>query len=304
MPEPGVYVQELPGGPQTIAGAATSIAAFVGRAADGPLHQPGSVTAFADYERVYGAVSTEFPMSYAVRDFFVNGGSQAMIARVADAQSLPGDRSVNTGIYQLDSVPAFNILCIPPDEVGGDTAPAVYQAAAAYCAERRAMLIADPPVAWAAAFRAGKVATIRAADLGITDETARHAAVYFPRVLIDLGNGSTAAMAVCGAIAGVWAATDVSRGVWQAPAGIQAPIGGIAGLECRVTDADSAVLNPVGINCLREFPMYGPVVWGARTLRGGDELSEDYKYIPVRRLVDFIENSIVEGTKWAVFEPN
>jgi phage tail sheath protein FI len=64
------------------------------------------------------------------------------------------------------------------------------------------------------------------------------------------------------------------------------------------------MLNPLGINCLRSFPVYGPVVWGARTLRGADVLTDDYKYVPVRRLALYIEESLYRGTTFAVFEPN
>jgi phage tail sheath protein FI len=96
----------------------------------------------------------------------------------------------------------------------------------------------------------------------------------------------------------------MTRGVWKAPAGITAGIGGIDGLELDINDAQNGQLNPVGINCLRNFPVVGPVVWGARTLRGADVLSDDYKYIPVRRLTLYIEESLYRGTKFAVFEPN
>jgi len=92
--------------------------------------------------------------------------------------------------------------------------------------------------------------------------------------------------------------------VWKAPAGITAGIGGINGLEFNLNDEQSGQLNPVGINCLRNFPIMGPVVWGARTLRGADMLSDDYKYVPVRRLALYIEESLYRGTKFAVFEPN
>jgi phage tail sheath protein FI len=71
-----------------------------------------------------------------------------------------------------------------------------------------------------------------------------------------------------------------------------------------LTDGQNGVLNQLGINCLRNFPVIGPVVWGARTLRGADQFEDDYKYIPVRRLTLYIEDSLYRGTQWAVFEPN
>jgi hypothetical protein len=98
--------------------------------------------------------------------------------------------------------------------------------------------------------------------------------------------------------------TDVERGVWKAFAGIDAGMSGITGLERNLTDADNGRINPVGVNALRSFPIIGNVVWGARTLRGADELGDQYKYLPVRRVALFIEESLFRGTKFAVFEPN
>jgi phage tail sheath protein FI len=110
--------------------------------------------------------------------------------------------------------------------------------------------------------------------------------------------------APCGAIAGVFARTDAERGVWKAPAGMQANLNGVSDLSVRLTDAENGELNQLGINCLRAFPVAGKVVWGARTLRGADQLADEYKYIPVRRTALFLEESLVRGLQWAVFEPN
>jgi phage tail sheath protein FI len=100
------------------------------------------------------------------------------------------------------------------------------------------------------------------------------------------------------------ARTDAQRGIWKAPAGIDASLNGVQGLEVILTDAENGMLNPLGINCLRSFPAIGPVVWGARTLRGADQLADEYKYLPVRRLALYIEESLFRGLKWVVFEPN
>ncbi|TJX45566.1 MAG: phage tail sheath family protein, partial [Mesorhizobium sp.] len=88
------------------------------------------------------------------------------------------------------------------------------------------------------------------------------------------------------------------------PAGIEATISGADGLTFKMTDDENGKLNPLGVNCLRSFPNVGRVVWGARTMRGSDQLADDYKYIPVRRLALFIEESLFRGTKWVVFSPN
>src|SRR5690606_26992216 len=110
--------------------------------------------------------------------------------------------------------------------------------------------------------------------------------------------------AACGAVAGVFARTDGSRGVWKAPAGLDAALVGVPRLAVPLTDAENGELNPLGINCLRSMPAGGRVIWGARTLRGADQLGDEYKYIPVRRTALYIEESLYRGLKWAVFEPN
>jgi phage tail sheath protein FI len=107
-----------------------------------------------------------------------------------------------------------------------------------------------------------------------------------------------------GAVAGTWARTDTQRGVWKAPAGLEASLVGVPSFSVPLTDDENGELNPLGINCLRSFPVYGRVVWGARTLRGADQLADEYKYVPVRRTALFIEESLYRGLKWVVFEPN
>jgi len=107
-----------------------------------------------------------------------------------------------------------------------------------------------------------------------------------------------------GLVAGVMARTDVSRGVWKAPAGVDAALSGISGLTVPMNDDENGELNPLGINCLRTFPIIGSVIWGARTMRGANLLGDEYKYVPVRRLALFIEESLYRGLQWVVFEPN
>jgi hypothetical protein len=101
----------------------------------------------------------------------------------------------------------------------------------------------------------------------------------------------------------VYARTDNSRCVWKAPAGTGANLLGVSGLSYNVTDSESVAVNALGINCLRTFPT-GTLVWGARTLEGADQSASEWKYIPVRRVALFIEESVYRGTQWAVFEPN
>jgi hypothetical protein len=107
-----------------------------------------------------------------------------------------------------------------------------------------------------------------------------------------------------GYVAGIFARVDNDRGVWKAPAGIDAAITGISGLALPLTDDENGQLNPVAVNCLRTLRGFGTVVWGARTLRGGDQLGDEYKYVPVRRLALFLEETLYRSTQWVVFEPN
>jgi phage tail sheath protein FI len=137
-------------------------------------------------------------------------------------------------------------------------------------------------------------------------QDARNAAIYFPRIVAadPLARGDLATFVPSGAVAGVIARTDAQRGVWKAPAGLDASLVGVARLAVPLTDGDNGRLNPWAINCLRSFPAAGTVVWGARTLRGADQLADEYKYLPVRRLALYLEESLARGSRWAVFEPN
>jgi hypothetical protein len=223
-----------------------------------------------------------------------------------------GDPNLKTGLYAFNQKPyGFNILCIPPDDttdaLGGDVPTDVYQQAAQICVENNAMLIIDPPKSWSTSVSQGNIESLSLDDLGsYTDAQARASAVYFPRVVIadPLRNGLPRTVVPSGFLAAVWASVDAASGVWKAPAGMDAPIGGILQLQTKLNDEQNGVLNPLGINALRFFSGAGSVVWGARTLRGADQLGDPYKYIPVQRLLDYIETSLLEDTRWAVFQPN
>src|SRR5262249_40116206 len=132
------------------------------------------------------------------------------------------------------------------------------------------------------------------------------AAVYFPRTLSGdpLDDFRLRSFGAGGTLAGIYARTDATRGVWKAPAGTEASLRGVQKLEYKLTDAENGGLNPLGINCLRTFDVYGNVSWGARTLDGADQQASEWKYVPVRRLALFLEESLYRGTKWVVFEPN
>jgi phage tail sheath protein FI len=170
------------------------------------------------------------------------------------------------------------------------------------CVRRRAFLVVDAKAGW------NSVSTAQSglSGMNLNGDASRNAAVYFPRIrqADPMLNGQIDTFPASGMIAGVFARTDAQRGVWKAPAGTDAALIGVAGLSAGLTDAENGLLNPLGINCLRTFPIYGNIVWGARTLRGADAAADEYKYVPVRRTALFIEESLYRGLKWVVFEPN
>lgn len=425
---PGVYIEEIPSGVRTITGVATSITAFIGRAKRGPVNEAKVITSYADYERSFGGLDLNSAMSFAVRDFYRNGGALAVIVRlfnagdgtatatlsadnidleavsqgawgnnlkvtvshddsatieVAAQQGLavtdlfnftiedletgsredflnvsvvagprqldnvlsnasnlavvasefvlpatrpadgeytvaPADEATDgsvldisdytgggakEGLYALEQTDLFNILCLPPD---WDTALPGYPLglladAAAYCEDkRRAMLLVDPPGNWT---------DIDAAVTGIgagVGTNSKNAAIFFPRIKQPnpLRDNQLEAFVPCGAVAGIFARTDSQRGVWKAPAGMEATLRGVSELTVKLTDNENGRLNPLGVNCLRTFPIIGRTIWGSRTLKGADQLASEWKYIPVRRTALFIEESLYRGTQWVVFEPN
>lgn len=529
---PGVYIEEIPSGVRTITGVATSITAFIGRARKGPVHEPKTINSYGDFERIFGGLWKESTLGFAVRDFYLNGGSQAIIVRlfhpyfataadqaaasiaaqdaaqdvvtaavgpnaaavaaaarteanlpanaaeprrtaadvvakaaeaeaikagatVADVQAaaaaavavavgkaapltkaklaanglsleaayegswgnglrvrvdhdvkgadaanlfnlsilwtsedipptrqvevfrnvsvvsghtrqvdkvleneskllrvsgaLPasrptphadptagqdmwGDNATPTntkvadtdkasdgsdlgendfinsgpkkGLYALEKVDLFNLLCIPPYLSTGDIDSDLVSKAAAYCELRRAMLLVDPPSGWKEKDTAkGDGTTTGVAAIGTSS---KNAALFFPRLSQPnpLMDNQVEDFVPCGAVAGIFARTDTQRGVWKAPAGLEATLVGVPKLSVALTDDENGELNQLGINCLRAMPAAGRVVWGSRTLQGDDRLASEWKYIPVRRTALFIEESLFRGTKWVVFEPN
>jgi phage tail sheath protein FI len=241
-------------------------------------------------------------------------------ARGADGSTLPltadliGDSESSTGIHALDRVELFTLLCIPdatrastenPDVLdgGGNLDPtAIYQQALALFAStgRRAFLLVDPPPDVNDAQRASDWMS---GGLRISDP---NAAAYFPRLrLPDPCDGATLrTFAPSGVIAGLFSRIDANPGIWRAAAGPEATLHGVQGMTCTLSDTENRGLNQLGLNCLRTFPIQGPVCWGSRTLAGSDAAGSEWKYVPVRRLALFIEESIFRGTRWVFFEPN
>ncbi len=298
---PGVYINEITERPPPITGVATAIAAFVDVFAQGPLQQPVRVNSPVEFEAEFGAVNTS-PGGQGIRYFFANGGKTAWVVRipgnVASASELVGSADAHSGLHALDGVDLFNLLCLPcAAELPDADMQAVYSAALDYCTARRAFLIIDIPatvttptamIDWLA-----QHATLRK----------RNAAVYFPRLSVQPQrmNKQIPTVAASGVIAGLYARTDATRGVWKAPAGKGADLHGIYGLAHVLTETDIDALHTAGVNVLRNLESGMPVCWGAHTLTNTDP---EWKYISVRRLALHIETSLERGLVWASLEPN
>jgi hypothetical protein len=213
----------------------------------------------------------------------------------------PDKQALTDGLKALESIaPAvFNLLCLPAAANLDVTAMnQVIQEASKFCADHRAFLIVDPHK---------DTGTLDALTTWLkTAPRHRNAAVYFPRVEVSdpLNEGRPKLVGPSGTMAGVYARTDAKRGIWKAPAG--ADDGRLVGasLPVQLTDLQNGQFNPLGVNLLRTFPIYGNVAWGARTLDGADQQASEWKYIPIRRTALYIEESLYQGLKWVVFEPN
>ena len=195
---------------------------------------------------------------------------------------------------QADRIELFNLVCVP-----GLTDAATVQTLQGRVHDRRSFLIVDCDENDTVT---GVVATLT----GKTGADAINSAFYFPWILAPdpLQNGAVRAFPPAGFVAGIMARTDATRGVWKAPAGTEASLTGATGLAVTMTDAENGQLNPHAVNCLRTLPVYGNIVWGARTLHGDNDRGSEWKYVPVRRMALFLEESLYRGTQWVVFEPN
>jgi phage tail sheath protein FI len=194
-------------------------------------------------------------------------------------------------------VDLFNLMILPRGLGQSDSDRAeLWGPASAFCRQRRALLIVDPRADWS---------TVDDVKRGMTDlrlgTVTDHAATYWPRLKVA---SRTEPIDPSGTVAGIMARTDTRRGVWKAPAGLEATNLGARGFEHMVSDAENGVTNPEAVNTLRQFAA-GGVIWGARTMAGFDNSGEDdYRYVPVRRTALFIEESLYRGLRFAVFEPN
>jgi hypothetical protein len=212
----------------------------------------------------------------------------------------------------LDKVPIFNLLTVPNVSDNG-----ILSEALAFCEKKLAFVIMDPPrqavadplIASSTTPPLPLMADEMLGNSGLAPlPKSTNGAVYFPYLKsLDPLTGNTIELPPSGSVSGVYASTDLSRGVWKAPAGLAATIHNTTGVVDRgvMNDPRQGTLNQIGVNCIRTFPT-STVVFGARTLMGADDNTafQQWKYVPVRRMALFIEQSLLDSLKWVIFEPN
>ncbi|WP_457666922.1 phage tail sheath family protein [Thiolapillus sp.] len=306
---PGVYIEEVSIGSKPIAGVSTSIAAFLGVAplADAPVDKAIAINNPSEYSRRFvGDSATNTDLCTAVYGFFANGGSRCYVVNIGRDGTVAGDSRKRTGVHCLEAVDEVSIVAAP-----GFTDAISYDALVAHCeslGDRVAILDAPADVNDTDRLKTVSTGEVENADSEDATSGVRpknsdggFAAFYFPWIRTpDPFNPKRLISAPpSGHIAGVYARTDTERGVHKAPA--NEDIRGAIGLTYSVTNAEQAELNAAGVNCIRYFSDAGIRIWGARTLAA--EASE-WRYISVRRLFNMIEESILKGTRWVVFEPN
>ncbi len=273
---------------------------------DSPRVASKVLEAESSFVRVTGEMPSIKEADYAkiVGDYVAKDGSDGSAPKNEDVIGNPGtpEKPEKTGIYSLDDVDMINLLCIP-SYADDNTASSVYTAALDYCEKRRAILLVDPPASW----KNKDMPKDKAKGIdGFGVARHKNAAIFFPRIKIadPKDDDRLRTIVPSGAVAGVIARTDSQRGIWKSPAGIEATLRGVIDLDVNLTDKENGELNPLGINCLRAMGVAGRVIWGARTMVGADGLADQWKYLSVRRMALYIEESLYRGTQWVVFEPN
>jgi phage tail sheath protein FI len=247
------------------------------------------------------ATAAAFDQNVRTYSFGGSGTAGRQTGSSAGNDGNPPKATDYTAAYEIarSDIDLFNLLVLPPDAnpaIGAELEK-LWPEASAFCASERAFLIMDPPPSWGDTQAASS--GVNALRVGLTKD---HSAVYFPRLRL-VEKGLEQVVGPAGAMAGLFARIDGTRGVWKAPAGSEADLRGIAGIDVTMSDLQNGQINPTGVNAIRVFPE-GVVSWGARTMDGADAFASEYKYVPIRRLALFLEESLYRGLKWAVFEPN
>lgn len=232
-------------------------------------------------------------------NYALGGGSSSAPMRVEPGDYV-GDSAKRTGFGGLEAVDPITMVACPDlmalyerGMIDIEGVQAVQTAMMNHCelmGDRVAILDAPP------AMNAQQVREWRQGKAGYDS---KYSSLYWPWIKVfDPTSGKNIPVPPSGHMAGVWSRNDNERGVHKAPA--NEVVRGAVGLDLNITKGEHDLLNPIGVNCIRAFPGRGIRVWGARTLSSEPE----WRYLNVRRLFNFIEESIFEGTQWVVFEPN
>ena len=247
-------------------------------------------------EEMTGGGAVERPASGTIN---LGGGGASEPSRLAPDDYV-GDPSDRTGFGGLEAIDPVTMVAVPDlmsayqrGMIDLEGVQAEQLAMIAHCelmGDRVAILDAPPGL------NAQQVREWRVDKAGYDS---KYAALYWPWVKVfDPASGQNILVPPSGQMAGIWGRNDDTRGVHKAPA--NEVVRGAIALEINITKAEHDLLNPHGINCIRAFPGRGIRVWGARTLSSDPA----WRYLNVRRLFNYLEESILNGTQWVVFEPN
>ncbi len=321
---PGVYVEEIESGSKPIEAGATNIVGFLGVAEKGPVNQATLVTNWTQYTKIFGGLHEGGWLGHGVYQFFQNGGTKCYINNLAESKPKKGEASQKngdkaaekadelispakyevknpdniakliigkdegvgkkSGLHLFDEIQDISLICAP-----GVTDPAAQDAILTHCEKNRfRFAVLDSPETLE-----GGIDTMPMPRDSIMG------AYYFPWVqMYDMVADQNIYAPPSGGICGLYGRVDSTRGVHKAPANELFKTA--LGLKYNLTDAEQEMLNPKGINCIRDFPGRGIRVWGARTISSNPE----WRYVNVRRLFCMVEQSLQNGTNWVVFEPN
>jgi phage tail sheath protein FI len=244
-----------------------------------------------------GSAASPYVLPAITQGLRLSGGTDGPSNAILGANDYIGDPTAGTGLHALDHVDV-NLVALP-----GKTTPEFIAGLMTYCDARGdCFAIVDGPGAVDPRFNIDASEAKQFVD-GLPNRS-ENSAVYFPWLevvdQVGVGKNPTRYVPPSGHVAGIYANTDVTRGVWKAPAGVQAIVSGALDVQIPLRDADQDLLNPVSLNCVRKLTGAGIVSWGARTLASDPQ----WRYVPVRRTAIFLKSSLRQGLQWAVFEPN
>jgi phage tail sheath protein FI len=321
---PGVYVEEVDRGSKPIEAVGTSTVGFLGTCGKGPVNKPIFIGNWTQYTNTFGDFRDSQFLAHAVYGFFNNGGSRCFVTNVGehpggldkiasdapaatdkkDAKAKPAAKGdwtkqlvgmfigedkgpgARTGLKTFEDVDDLSLVVAP-----GQIEPAIQDAILTHCELKKdRFAVLDSP---------------ETIDMGGIDKIpkprdSKYGAYYFPWIEVYDPERGNIFVPPSGHMVGIYARSDSERGVHKAPA--NEIVRGALGLKYTISRSEQDILNPKGINCIRDFSRRGRGirVWGARTVSS----DASWRYINVRRLFIMIEESIDIGLQWAVFEPN